>query len=353
MRLRVGVVGLGRSGMELHCDPLSKMEDQYELVAVCDQSEKRLEIARQSFGVKTFTNYADLLSEPGIDLVVICTPPNYHSSMAIQAMEAGKHVVVEKPMCLGVDEADKMIKCAKDRGVILTVFQNRRWDPDFETVKQAIQSGLIGDLFVIEARVMSYGEEWTKYGVAEFRPSWRLEKKYGGGQLLDWGAHLIDHTLQIVQSRVIDVYCDLQSRLWTEEVDDHFKCMIRFENGVIAHVESSNNARLVLPRWYAIGSKGTLYGNGEWGRWEDITIRTKVGYMDVTLKPSPKIAATSGVKALDVNISNALRFYGNIREVIEGKAELAIKPEEARQTISVIEAARKSSEMSQVVNLKS
>lgn len=351
MSIGVGVVGLGRSGMELHCDPLHGMKDRYDLIAGSDLSQKRLEMAVEAFGLTAFSNYADMLSDKRIDLVIICTPPNYHASMAIQAMEAGKHVVVEKPMCIGSKEADMMIECAERNGVLLTVFQNRRYDPDFQTVQQVIDSGLIGEVFTIEARVMSYGQEWTNYGVSEFRPSWRLEKEYGGGQLADWGAHLVDQILRIVKSDVRDVYCDLQSRLWTKEVDDHFKCMIRFHDGSIAHVESSNNARMVLPRWYAIGSEGTLYGNGRWGKWEEITVRTQVNNMDVTLNPITDVTSDSKAKALDVNISNALKFYGNVYDAMINNAELYVKPEQIRQVVEIMEAARKSSALGQVVPL--
>lgn len=340
MMIKAAVVGLGQIAWYAHCPYLAK-SDNFQLLGVYDMVEVRLQKTAQEFNTKAYFSYCQLLEDPEVDLVIITTPPSSHAELAVQALNSGKNVIVDKPMCLSVVEADKMIEAAQKNKKMLSVFQNRRWDADYLTVKKTIESGLLGDIFVFESRVMGYGIGWARFGVPEFRPQWRTERAYGGGQSYDWGAHLIDQLLQVVNSPAIEVFGDLQSRLWSKEVDDHFKSIIRFENGIIAQIEASNNARISLPRWYIIGSKGTLLGD-----WE--TFRAKVETNGIEGEFIPDLVGKSG----SPREGKWEDYYTNIYEVlVEGK-ELLVRAADVRKVIQIIEASHRSSDSKQVIKLQ-
>ncbi len=189
--IKVGIIGMGRSGWELHAAFLSTFPG-YKLVAATDQSQERLDRAVEVFGVKPYQDARELIADPKVQLVVVAAPSNLHASLSIAAMEAGKDVVVEKPMSITLAEADMMLETAERTGRLLTVFHNRRWDRDYQMVKKMVANGILGELFTVDSRVMTYGPEWATYGVPEFNPQWRLQVAYGGGYLADWGPHLVE-----------------------------------------------------------------------------------------------------------------------------------------------------------------
>jgi len=164
--IRVGLIGYGPAfGMgKYHADYMAETSG-LETVAVADINPKALRQARQELGEEILT---------------------FHAKLAIQCLQAGKHVVVEKPMCLSYREAEKMMQAARDNDCMLTVFHNRRWDGDYVAIKKAITDGLIGEVFHIEA----YMGGWSKP-----RDWWRSDKKISGGAFYDWGAHYLDWVL--------------------------------------------------------------------------------------------------------------------------------------------------------------
>ena len=113
--INVGIIGMGRSGWELHAAPLSKFPE-YKLVAICDQSEKRRNEASAAFGAQAYTQWQQLVSDPQIQLVVVSTPSHYHVEPTLAALEAGKHVLVEKPMAVTLADAEKMVSAAEKAG---------------------------------------------------------------------------------------------------------------------------------------------------------------------------------------------------------------------------------------------
>src|SRR5207302_11498419 len=120
-----------------------------ELAAVCDSVQARLQSAREEFDARAYGDAAELLADPDVDMVVVGTPPATHAEVVLQALAAGKHVVCEKPFALRVEEVDRMLAAAADGGRTITVYQSRRWDPDFVAVREAVQAGAIGELFYV------------------------------------------------------------------------------------------------------------------------------------------------------------------------------------------------------------
>jgi len=332
--INVGVVGMGRSGEELHGKYIRERAE-FRLEAISDTSPKRLKQCKKTLKPKkAYSNYDELLDDEAVELVVVATPSQAHCEMVLAAFERGKHVLVEKPAALNLEEFERMEESARRHGLVFTVFHSRRWDGDYLRVRKIIDDGLLGDVFDIQSRALEYGPGWSVFGVQEFRPQWRAEKAYGGGQLYDWGSHLIDQVLTMVPSKVETVYGDLKSLIWSDEVDDHFKVVIKFENGTTAEIESSADCRLPLPRWFIVGDKGALSGS-----WHELTVKCElVDSADETvLKSFP-------------NQWDAV--YGNLAEVIRNGAELAVKPEEVKRTVAVIDAAMLSSSRRESVKPK-
>ncbi|HID11294.1 MAG TPA: Gfo/Idh/MocA family oxidoreductase [Candidatus Latescibacteria bacterium] len=308
MCINVVVVGYGRgfNTKYYHCNTIRSIPG-LELYGCCDLDRKRRNEARSEFGVKIFSCLEEVLEDPKVDLVVVATPNDTHAEIAIGALEAGKHVVTEKPMCLSVREADEMIEASRRNRRILSVRQNRRWDTDYLTVKKVLDDGILGEVFSIDSAMDMF-----------VRPGgWRAKKEAGGGFLYDWGCHLLDQVVQLVNSRPKLVFADLQTRVWDVGVDTHALVITKFEDGLLAGIEVSNVSWLGRPRWHIRGEEGALIYQG--GR---AIVRTSRGEVEVQNV-----------------VGNPKGFYENISAVLNLGEELAVKPEEAKSVIAIIEAA--------------
>lgn len=341
--IRVGLVGYGFSGRGFHAYLISRVPE-LKLAAVAARSPERRAQAERDHGVATFETIGDLLARGDVDLVVLATPHDTHASLAIEAMNAGKSVVTDKVMCLNTREADAMIEASRRNHVLLSVFQNRRWDWDFLTVKKALEDGLIGAPYLFEVAIMRN------------RPprGWRATVEAGGGLLYDWGAHLIDQALQLVPGRVEAVSCDLQYRGWGAEIGSYGRVQMRFEGGILYDVEISNLAWVDKPRWLVLGERGALVKRGI-----DPQERAMLaGDIDAaTEDPANRAVVRADVNGettettIESIRSDWTEYYRNVARALRGEAELAVKPEEARRAVAVFDAAMESSRTGQTVRL--
>ena len=348
--INVGIIGMGRSGWELHATHLQHIPG-YRLVAACDRSQTRRDEAAEVFGIRPHADARDLISDADIDLVVVSVPGHLHAPLTIAALEAGKHVVVEKPMSVTLAEADEMLATAERTGRLLAVFHNRRWDRDYLMLKSLVERGVLGDLLTIDSRVMTYGPAWATYGVPEFDPQWRIKAAYGGGFMSDWAPHLLEQVLDLTGEWPESVMCQLRSHVWATEVEDYFFLRLLFPSGLVVSLEGSNNARIPLPRWFVVGREGTLVADGAWGHWTDMRIRTSVA--DMTMDMVPQDAGpSSGTRDYDVGEELSAYFYGDLAEALESGRPPAISAQRGRNVMAILEAARLSSESGQAVTLE-
>ena len=188
------------------------------------------------------------MADKSVGAVLLAVPNDLHAPYAYAAAEAGKHILCEKPVAMSSAEAEKMYAAAEKAGVLFEVHQNRRWDDDFLTVRKLAESGVIGSVYKIESRVT---------GGNGIPGGWRKKRAQGGGMLLDWGVHLIDQLMYLVDSPVVEVYAHLLSVKFPG-VDDNFKLMMRFRNGLSALVEVDTYTFINLPRWHVSGDAGTM-----------------------------------------------------------------------------------------------
>lgn len=319
----LGIVGFGRVA-EQHCDQTEA--SGLELVAACDGSPERREVAA-SYGAKAYADYDALLARSDVELVIVCTPPNTHCELTLKALDAGKHVMVEKPFAMDVEEAHQMTEAAARRGRILTAHQNRRFDGDFVAVQKILETGLLGTVYSIESRKMDYMKGWPTWGTPAFLPEWRVMRKYGGGLVYDWGSHLGDQILQVAPASVESVYAECQSRVWSKEVDDHFKALVRFSDGTAAVIEVSANAHFGLPRWLVCGEKGTLISeNG------GFVLKTTDAEYEFGRQPTDRGC-----------------IHQNLHDAICSGADLLIKPEEILRNVRLLDSIFDSAKIGEVI----
>ncbi len=341
---RVAVVGYGFAGRCFHTY-LVDLAEGLELYAVVSGRPEARADAERRFGIKTVSTVDEVLADEAVDLVVLATPNDLHAPHAIRAMQAGKHVVTDKPMCLSLQEADAMLEASRECDRLLSVFQNRRWDGDFLTVKKVIGEGLLGAPFLIEMF-------WGQYGVPG---GWRGDAAHGGGKFFDLGAHLVDQALQLVDAPVERVYAEFHSPPgWARAIEAHAMASIRFANGVEVRVENSSLAKRPKPRWYVLGTEGALVKEGI-----DPQERAMIAGDIDAAREAPEhyarlyrdVAGQAAETVVETVRGRWRSYYENIAEALIDRSKLAVTAESARAALAVIAAARQSAATGTAVDL--
>ena len=339
----VVVVGYGYAGRYFHT-PLVAATPGLHLYGVVSGRVEAREQFRQRFGAKTFAHFEQALADPQVDLVVLATPNDLHAPQAIAAMHAGKHVVTDKPMCLNVAEADAMIAASRQSDRLLSVFQNRRWDGDFLTIRAIVEQGLLGELFLIETA-------WL-----QTRPprGWSSEQRRGGGKLLDLGVHLIDQVVELVGAPVTQVYARLHGGVWPTDVEDHAHCIVSFASGIDVHVTTSSVAPIQARRWQLLGAGGVLVKEG----FDPQEQALLAGDIEMAAEDPrqytrvySKIDGEPGDTVVPTLPGHWRAFYENIADALQHGVAVAVSPESSRAVIAIIEAARQSAQTGQVIRL--
>ena len=290
-----------------------------------------------------------VFADPAIELVVVNTPNDTHADFVTRALEAGKHVVVEKPFTVTAAEADQLIALAKSKKKVLTVFQSRRWDGDFMTVKKVWDAKLLGKVVELEVHY----DRFRNYVEAN---TWKEERGKGTGILYNLGSHMLDQVVCIAgMPRQADARIGVQRP--NGKIDDYYDIRLQYE-GFHAIVKSSYLVREQGPRYSIHGTEGSFMKYGidpqeqalkegkipgapGWGA-ED---KLHWGKLNTTLQ---------GVHiegAIETLPGNYLAFYQNVFEAIRENKPLAVKPEESRDVIRLIEACYESNEKKQAINL--
>ena len=345
---KLGIVGFGGMG-GWHEELVRGGIEGLSVKGVYDIREERLEAARE-LGLVGYESLEALLADPEIDIVLCSTPNDFHKPIVIQALHAGKNVVSEKPVTLSSADLQEMIDAANETGKLFTVHQNRRWDEDYLTMKRIYEGKLLGDVFNIESRV---------HGSRGIPGDWRGRKEQGGGMMLDWGVHIIDQTLQMIPERIKSVYCTV-THVTNYEVDDGFTLILTFESGLRALLEVGTSNFIELPRWYMQGENGTaviedwnLSGKivrvTNWDKNDAVPVKTAAG---LTKTMAPRTDETITEEPLPIVHSDIRDFYRNVMAAIEGRETQKIKHDELMRVMKLMEAAFRSAELGQIVELE-
>lgn len=341
--IRVGIVGYGFAGHGFHAYLVGRVPD-LALAAVASRDPERRARAERDHGVATFETLDGMLARADVDLVIVATPHHTHAPLAIRAMDAGKHAVVDKVMCMNATEADEMIAASHRNGVLLSIFQNRRWDWDYLTVKRVLTDDLIGPPYLFESAILRYR-----------RPGgWRGTAEASGGILYDWGAHFIDQALQLVPGRVASVTCDVQYRGWGDEIGSYARLHMRFESGVLFGIELSNLARFERPRWLVLGERGSLVKYGLDPQERAMLAGNIDGAVEEPghrAKVSTELHGLATEMTIDSIKGDWTAYYRNVADAILGRRELIVRPQEARRAMAVFDGAMESAKAGQTIRL--
>jgi predicted dehydrogenase len=334
--LCIGVLGVGRAGWGMISQEVKDRPD-IRIAAGCDIIKDRPQKLAAAFGATPYTNRKKFLQDPNVELVVVATRSRDHAAMSIEALKAGKHVLVEKPMALNAKQADKMIAAAKESGRTLLVRHNRRFDAPFLQAKEIVASGKLGPIFLIRLRQHGY----------QRRNDWQTLKEFGGGQLFNWGPHLVDWGMRLLGSPAKDVWSDLKRVAAVGDAEDQVKILIRGENGVVVDIEISGGVAIGQPNWQLCGTHGAavIHGNECHLRYLDRT-----GMQEITADPeTPKDGASFGnaekltwiEEKFPVAPKQTFEFWQEVHKAIKQGTPFPVTLEEARDNLRVIDLARK------------
>jgi len=257
--LGIGILGYAPSVGSLH-GLGAEATPGLALRAICDLSQERLAQAQKDFpDTRTWRSAEELASDSSVDVVIVATAPNIHARLCLQMMAAGKHVVCEKPLALTRQETDAMVSMAEKQRVHLSCHQNRRFDVDYLSIKQALADGLIGDLFYLETFVGDFAHPCGY---------WHSHAPVAGGTTYDWGGHYIDWVVSLMPERVKTVIGTRHKRVWRDVTNaDQERVQIRFAGGQEAEFMHSDIAAIRKPKWYLLGTEGAIIGC-----WRDVSV---------------------------------------------------------------------------------
>lgn len=266
--IRIGLVGLGRAGWGMHRRELEARgrKSKFKVVAVCDTIKARRDMAAEHFGCRAYRTIEDLLKDADVELVDIATRTKDHAPHSRLALKAGKDVFLEKPIAVSYQEAVTLKKAAKRSKGELYIRHNRRFEAAFVHIQEIIASGVLGDVFNVKLR----------RGGFQRRRDWQTLIDHGGGQLLNWGPHVVDHGLRLLGAPVADMWSNLRLVAALGDAEDHLKVVLRGTNGCVVDLQISGGAIIHEPEWQVMGTRGgvcSVDGN-----------RLRVRYLDPKVK---------------------------------------------------------------------
>lgn len=322
--LRVGICGLGDWAWR-HVKLLAETGG-FEVVAIASRSDAAWERARRDLpGARLFREHTALLAEARPNLVIITTPHHLHAPMSIDALRAGAHVIVEKPMATSVADGKAMIAAARQAGRMLAVYHNRRFDPWLVAAHDIIRSDELG-------RVIELNAHWPDNAPAG---SWRTRKLESGGVFFDVGAHLADYLIALAGSQPVRVSGFVHRRPERDPAlnEDHAVATFEFASGARGRLTASSLDLAPARRFHLVGEKGTLVDTWNWGGGSgEVHTRNAAGHPQVRTYPYGHEDDSGGGRPIYRNLAAHL-FEG---------APLAVTPEAALTNIALLLAAEAS-----------
>ncbi|MEX0928063.1 MAG: oxidoreductase [Balneolales bacterium] len=345
--ISVGLIGYGRAAQIFHA-PIIQSVAGLTLRKVVERHSNNA--ARQYPETETVPDTAELLQDPDIGLIVIATPNHTHFELAQQALLAGKHVVVDKPFTVTSGEGATLVDLARQQKRIISVFQNRRWDGDFMTVRKILESNVLG-------RLVEYESHFDRFRNVR-KEGWREDEGEGTGILYDLGSHLIDQALTLFGLPAM-ICADIRIQRDTAKVADNFALLLDY-----GHLKVTLKAGMLVrepdTRFILNGMEGSYVKCGLDPQEEDLKQGRTPDRPDWGMEdPRCWGKLNTTIKGLHVNgsvetLAGAYQsYYTNIAGAINGREELLVKPAEALNTIRVIELAMQSNEQKRALDFSS
>jgi len=335
--IHVGTIGYG-GAFNMGAQHLREMQKAGMTPrAVAEIDPARREAAKKDFpNIEVYPSASEMLRKSDVHLVAIITPHHTHAKLALQCLKAGRHVVCEKPMAITTAECDVMIAAAKHGGLVLSTYHNRHWDGNILRAVEVIRSGAIGQVYRIEAHMG---------GWARPRDWWRSSKTISGGILYDWGVHLLEYSLQVMEARIVEVGGFAHTGYWAPQTpykndtnEDEAFAVVRFDNGswlTLCVTSLDANPKEDHGILEITGTEGSYVMDH--GTWKTVRYNSD-GHRVVTSGKNPP--------------SEGWRFYQNIADHLVKGVPLVITPEWARRPIHILDLACRSAKKGRALPAK-
>jgi predicted dehydrogenase len=330
--IRVGLIGFGFVSKTFHV-PLLQATDGYRITVV--SSSRPAEVSVMLPDAEVVSRPEVLTAHPEVDLVVIATPNETHVSFAEMAMRAGRNVVVDKPFTITVEEARHLGAVAAETGVVLSVFQNRRWDSDFLTVQEALHENLFGRVVRFESRIDRFRPD--------VRERWREVPGPGAGLLYDLGPHLIDQAL-VLFGVPDSVQATLALQRSGARTDDFFQLVLRYGE-MIATLEAGSLVSGGTPRFSVHGDRASLVKQKPDIQEDQLRAGILPGHPDWALDPDDAVlyeGATGERRSVTSSRGDQRGYYVALREAVLGRKPNTVTPQHGATVMAIIEAALRS-----------
>ena len=333
--IKTGIASFGMSGLVFHA-PLLNAHKGFEISAIVERSK---ESSRNLYSFsRLYRSFDELCADKEIELIIVNTPDYLHFDQARQALNAGKHVVVEKPFTQQYKDAVELINLAKSKNLVISVFQNRRWDGDFLTVKKVIRDYMLG-------RLVSFEAHFDRYRNFIQENTWKEDPSSGTGIVYNLGTHLIDQTI-VLFGKPTSVWADIRTLRTKGKTDDFFDIHLEYSDRLNVSVGGSMLVKEPGPRFILHGTEGSYLKWGTDPQEQDLKdgkIPGQEGWGRESLENWGLLNTTAKTHKFKGEIEtipgNYLSFYDGLYKAIRNGDEVPVNAEDAALVIRIVNAA--------------
>ncbi len=350
--IRVGILGQGRSGRDIHGRFLQTVPDMYEIAVVVDPLKERRERAEEEYHCDTYADYHEILNRKDLDIIVNATPSHLHVPISLDLLNHGFHVLCEKPLARKVEEVDQLIAASQKKGRILAIFQQSRYAPYFRQVRKIIDSGVLGRIVQISISFNGFSRRWD----------WQTLQEYNGGNLLNTGPHPLDQALQLFGTDIMpEITCIMDRANTFGDAEDYVKLILRGKGRPIIDLEISSCCAYPSFTYNVQGVYGGLKGTMENIQWK-YYIPEEAPEQKLQRQPIHKEDGTPAYcseelrwyeeawevpdEEKDLFMTMTKAYYCMLYRTLTDHVPLEITPQQVRQQIAVIEECHRQNPLS-------
>ncbi|WP_159888319.1 Gfo/Idh/MocA family protein [Paenibacillus puerhi] len=346
--VKLGIIGQGRSGRDIHGQLLAQMTEHYRIVAIADSIPERQELAKQEYGCNVYSGWKEMVEQEELDLVVNASPSHLHFEITLELLNRGVNVLCEKPLAKTPEEVDELIAASQKSGAVLAVFQNSRFQPAFMQIRKVIESGVLGRIVQIDFTNNNFARRWD----------WQTLQSNNGGNLMNTGPHPVDQALQFFGNDAMpEITCIMDRANTFGDAEDYVKLLMRGPGRPTIDLEISSCSAYPRDTFIVQGTRGGLHGSMQKLEWkyfkeEEAPRQQLVTQPLVTAEGRPAYCSETlnwhtGEWTMDLpggrNLMDYMteQLYLMLHRHLVNGAPLEVTPQQVRQQMMVMEECRR------------